>query len=85
MAIKHMCKQCVPGTLSPPAPGNEASVVTAASAFAAIAVPPVVEPPVAQHEGVLKTKQNRLVKNIILGFRVPILDNSDSKCTLKLN
>ena len=55
-----------------------ASVVTAASAFAAVAVPPVVEPPVAQHEGALKTKQNRLVKNIILGFRVPILGNSDS-------
>ena len=37
-----------------------ASIVTAASAFAAVAV----EPPVAQHEGALKTKQNRLVKNI---------------------
>ena len=56
-----------------------ASVVTAASAFAAVAVPPVVEPPVAQHKGALKTKQNRLIKNIILGFRVPILGNSDSK------
>ena len=56
-----------------------ASVVTAASAFAAVAVPPVVEPPVAQHEGALKTKQNRLVKNITLGFWVPILGNSDSK------
>ena len=56
-----------------------ASVVTAASAFAAAAVPPVVKPPVAQHEGALKTKQNRLVINITLGFRVPILRNSDSK------
>ena len=56
-----------------------ASVVTAASAFATAAVPPVVEPPVAQHEGALKTKQNRLVKNINLGFGVPILGNSDSK------
>ena len=56
-----------------------ASVVTAASAFAAVAVPPAVEPPVAQHKGALKTKQNRLVKNIILGFRVPIPGNSDSK------
>ena len=56
-----------------------ASVVTAASAFAAVTVPPVVEPPVVQHEGALKTKQNRLVKNIILGFRVPILGNCDSK------
>ena len=55
------------------------SVVTAASAFAAAAVPPVVEPPVAQHKGALKTKQNRLVKNITLGFRVPILGNGDSK------
>ena len=55
-----------------------ASVVTAASAFAAAAFPPVVEPPVAQHKGALKTKQNRLIKNI-LGFRVPILGNSDSK------
>ena len=56
-----------------------ASVVTAASAFAAAAVSPVVEPPLAQHEGKLKTKQNRLVKNITLGFRVPILGNSDSQ------
>ena len=56
-----------------------ASVVTAASAFAAAAFPPVVEPPVAQHKGALKTKQNGLVKNITLGFRVPILGNSDSK------
>ena len=56
-----------------------ASIVTAASGFAAAAVPPVVEPPVAQHEGALKTKQNRLVKNITLGFRVLILGNSDSK------
>ena len=55
-----------------------ASVVTAASAFVAAAVPPIVKPPVAQHEGALKTKQNRLV-NITLGFRVPILGNSDSK------
>ena len=53
--------------------------MTAASAFVAAAVPPVVEPPVAQHEGALKTKQNRVIKNIILGFRVPILSNSDSK------
>ena len=44
--------------------------MTAASAFTAVAVPPLVEPPVVQHEGALKTKQNRLVKNIILGFRV---------------
>ena len=56
-----------------------ASVVTAASAFAAVAVPTAVEPPVAQHEGALKTKHNRLVKNITLGFRVPILGKSGSK------
>ena len=56
-----------------------ASIVTAASAFAAAAVPPVVEPLVAQHDGALKTKQSRLAKNITLGFRVPILGNSDSK------
>ena len=56
-----------------------ASIVTAASGFSAAAVPPVVEPPVAQHEGALKTKQNRLIKNITLGFRVLILGNSDSK------
>lgn len=55
-----------------------ASVVTAANAFAAVAVPPVVEPPVVQHEGAFKTTQKRLVKNITLGFRVPILGN-DSK------
>ena len=56
-----------------------ASIVTVASAFTAAAVPPVVEPPVVEHEGALKTKQNRLVKNITLGFSVPILGNSDSK------
>ena len=55
------------------------SVVTAASAFAATAVSPIVEPPVVQHEGALKTKQNRLIKNISLGFGVPILGKSDSK------
>ena len=56
-----------------------ASVVTAANAFAAVAVPPIVEPPVAQHEGAFKTTQKRLIKNITLGFRVPILGNNDSK------
>ena len=56
-----------------------ASIVTAASAFAAAVVPPVVELLVVQHEGALKTKQSRLIKNITLGFRVPILGNSDSK------
>ena len=56
-----------------------ASVVTADSAFAAVAVPPVVEPPVAQHEGAFKIKQNRLIKNITLGFSMLIFGNSDSK------
>ena len=53
--------------------------VTAASALAAVAVPPVVEPPVAQHEGAFKTNQNRLVKSIILGFSMPVFGSSDSK------
>ena len=56
-----------------------AKVVTADSAFTAVAVPPVVEPPVAQHEGAFKTNQNRLVKIIILGFSMPIFGSSDSK------
>lgn len=40
-----------------------ASVVTAANAFTAVAVPPVVEPPVVQHEGAFKTTQETRQKH----------------------
>lgn len=56
-----------------------ASVVTAASVFVALAVPPVVEPPVVQHEGAFKVKPKKLVRSITLGFRMPILGSNNSQ------
>lgn len=56
-----------------------ASIVTVTSAFVALAVPPVVEPPVVQHEGAFKIKAKKLVRSITLGFRMPVLGSNNSQ------